>query len=80
MSAVDTLVKMKKEIEEARNKKARLEGERDSIESQLKDMGLDTIEDAENELDRLEEEETQLSNELEEKVEELRNSYDWKTV
>jgi len=80
MSVVDTVMKMKAELEAAQNKKARIEGEMDSIAKQLQDMGMETTEAAEAEIERLEEEEEALVKEIERTVESLKSAYDWKTL
>lgn len=77
MDSVDTLMKMKNEIEENKGKKARLEGELDSILSSLNDMGIGSIDEAEAKLKELEEEEEKLDGELKEQVDKLMESYDW---
>lgn len=77
MDSVETLMRMKNEIEENKSKKARLEGELDSILSSLDDMGIGSIDEAEAKLKTLEEEEEKLDGELKEQVDKLMESYDW---
>lgn len=80
MTSVETLSKMKAEIEDSKNKQARLEGELEGIENRLKEMGLESIEEAKKKLDALEDEEEQIVSKIEEAVENLKKQYDWKTI
>lgn len=77
----DTLLKMKAEIEEDKNRKLRLEGELDSVMGQLNhDFGFKTIEDAEKALKSLEQEVPTLESNLNKEIENLKSAYSWKTI
>lgn len=80
MTTEEKLLAMKQEIKEDETRKARLEGELDSIHKQLSAMGLKGVDEAEAELKDLKKEITDLKGKLESQVAKLTKSYDWKTL
>lgn len=75
------LLKMKAEIDDAKAKKNRLEGEMDGIKAQLKEKyGFDTVESAESEVTRLEKEIEEQEEVLTDQMEKLENAYKWQTL
>lgn len=80
MTTEETLLRMKNEIESAKTKKSRLEGELDSLNKQLFARGFSSLEEAENNLLQLEETIKTSSTEVREQVEALLTMYTWKTI
>ena len=69
----ETLLSIKKRVEEAKSKKERLTGELNILLSQLKEeYEIESIDDAEKEVERLEKEIKELEEELEKRIEEVR--------
>jgi predicted nucleic acid-binding Zn-ribbon protein len=80
MEMKEKLLNMKQEIAEAKTQKARFEGELDSINTQLKAVGINSIEEAESVIEKLNQEITELSDTLEDQVASLTSSFEWKTI
>jgi chromosome segregation ATPase len=80
MSNEQILIKMKEEIEQTKTKKSRLEGEIDSIKSQLSALGYASIEEAEKKQEELEKTILELSKTVDEKLQTLKTTYEWKTI
>ena len=77
----EKLLKMKAEIDEAKARKNRIEGEMDGLRTQLKDKyGYDSIEAAEADLDDLEKSIETKEKELAQQMQKLEESYDWKSL
>mgnify|MGYP001113104535 CR=1 FL=1 len=80
MSNEQTLLKMKNEIEQAKNQKSRLEGERDGILAQLKKKNLNTVDEARAKVKELSNEIAEEQKLLDQQIESLRGAYNWKTL
>lgn len=77
----DTLLKMKTEIDEAKNKKNRFEGELDGLKGQLETKyGFTDVDEADDSVEALENEVEQDKSKLSTQVEKLKSSYKWTTV
>ena len=77
MDIVERLNKIKKQIDEAKNLKARTEGQYTELLESLKEYQCTSLEDAEILLKSLEKEKQDLNKEILEGLKELENGYDW---
>ena len=70
------ILKIRKELESAKEEKTKLETRLESVTDQLKELGLNNLKEAKQELQNLDEKITELQNELETGVQELEDMYE----
>lgn len=81
MTHADTLLKMKNELEEAKSKKQRLEGQLSTMMDTLKQkFGVNTLEEATTLLQEKQKNLQSLEADLTKGIEDLKKAYDWKTI
>ena len=77
----DILSKMKNEIDEAKNKKNRLEGELDGLQNQLQTKyGFTDVDEADESIEKVEAEVVKDKAKLSTQVDKLKSSYKWTTI
>lgn len=80
MSDADTLLKMSKEIEEAKSEQSKLEGRREALLAQLKDFGVSNIDEATELLATYRKDLDKLDESIQKSIAELKEAYQWKTI
>ena len=79
MGIEDKLIKMKRQIEEAKTQAAQAQGALNQLLDQLKrEFGVKDLKEAEKLLTELEAKEQELEQELEDKIVHLEESYEWR--
>lgn len=76
--STERLLKIKEQIDEAKNKQAEIRGKRSNAEEQmLNQFGIKTIEEGNKELKKRGEELDQLESKFEKEMKDLESSYEW---
>lgn len=77
MDIIDRLNKIKKQIEDAKDQKARAEGQYAELLKSLKEYECNSLEDAKILVESLEKQKEKLDKEILDGLNELESSYDW---